>query len=876
MLIDKRQGWSKMELRKVTLVPFLLSVICSGALAQGADQGEADNSVAAPLMASPLGRADGASISGSGGNTFLGAPNAMPGTPANTQQPLPSRQGNPQDQPVNGTRQMQSLPPLPETLFQRFVREATGKPVELFGYKLFETARFPSVTDAPVPANYVLGPGDEIDLKVWGVIDFQSRLVIDRNGQVSVPKVGQITLAGIQSDKLESFLQARLSRVFANFQLSASVGRLRTIQVFVVGQARQPGAYVVSSLSTLVSALFQSGGPSAVGSMRSIQLMRSGKLIASVDLYRFITAGDTSSDVRLQPGDVVVVPPVGPRAAVVGALDVPAVFELKGQETLGQMLAHAGGVNALTALQKVQIEHLNPARAKGPRSVDLVPLDVTGLKTPIRDGDIVSLQKVMPDFSNAVTLRGNVAEPMRHAFVPGMRVADLIPDPQSLITRDYYHRHNRMVQFDPRPESGRDRSDNGAGTGQNLTPVLNNQGQLVWVDSSSRESREASQSREAGQSREGDGARDKAARKPDAAAVVQDMLMPLRSVPGNGVSAEAVRSSLSNLLDAINWDFAAIERLDAQAVKTRLIPFNLRKAIIDRDPAHNVELQPGDVVTIFNARDLPESVEKKTQFIRLAGEVKTPGIYELKPGETLSQLLDRAGGVSSYAFTYGTVFTRESTRKQQQENLARAVRQIEAYLNSSVVAAMQNLPGLADSAGASVNANALAQAQAASQIALLNRLKSSQPTGRMALDMDPVKPQWPDLVLEDGDQITIPARPSFVSLLGAVFAEASAIYKPNQSVKDYLDKAGLIEGADLDNVLVIRADGSIDGNGTSGASAWRSPVLSKKVYAGDTIFVPEKIDRRTAYNRFVQSAKDWTSILYQLGLGAAGIKVLSQ
>ena len=204
----------------------------------------------------------------------------------------------------------------------------------------------------PVPSAYVVGPGDDIDLKVWGSVDMAQRLTVDRNGQINIPKVGTVTVVGTRADQLEKTLKSHIGRVFNNFELNATLGRLRSIQVYVVGQAQRPGTYTLSSLSTLVNALFASGGPSANGSMRAIQLKRGGQLVATIDLYDFIAKGDKLNDPSLQPGDVIVIPPAGARVAITGAYDQAAIYEVKsGRNSVGDLLALGGGVPTLASPQ---------------------------------------------------------------------------------------------------------------------------------------------------------------------------------------------------------------------------------------------------------------------------------------------------------------------------------------------------------------------------------------------------------------------------------------------------------------------------------------------------------------------------------------------
>lgn len=281
----------------------------ASALSQGNASTQNSTSVEAPLLTGNLGKGiDANNLNGSGkesinGNTSIES--LSNGLKQGQLRNMSNQVGSGDPKPEVNNLQM---PPLSPTQFQEFVKEATGKSLSLYGYNLFEGNKFSSLTDVPVPANYVVGPGDEIDLKVWGMTDNMSRIPVDRNGQISIPKVGTITIAGTRADQLEPVLRSHFGKVFKNFEISANVGRLRSMQIFVVGQARKPGAYMVSSLSTLMGALFESGGPASTGSLRKIQLVRAGKLVSTLDLYNFIHTGDTSNDSRLLPGDVILIP----------------------------------------------------------------------------------------------------------------------------------------------------------------------------------------------------------------------------------------------------------------------------------------------------------------------------------------------------------------------------------------------------------------------------------------------------------------------------------------------------------------------------------------------------------------------------------------
>ena len=682
-----------------------------------------------------------------------------------------------------GVAQVIIDPKAEETEFQRFVQNSTGQALRLYGYELFnKPGSFAPVQAAPVPAGYILGPGDELVVQINGLAELSENLVIDRDGRVLIPKVGPLSLAGVALNNAEKVLAAHIGKVYRNFTVSVTLGRLRSIELFVTGQARQPGKHLVSSLSSLINALFETGGPSSNGSLRAIELRRAGKKVASVDMYAFLAQGDNSADVQLQSGDIIFIPPAGARVALLGIVNTPAIYELRGNESIKQILAMSGGLPTLAAPQKAQLERLDASRDIA-RYVEDFALDAKGLALVLKAGDVLKVFQISPQIANVVTLRGSVASPMRYPYRPGMKISDLIPDVNVLIQGDYYTRRNNMVQ---------------------------------------RET-------------------------------------------GKQISVDRVINSVKNLLEEINWDYAVIERLDANEVRSSLIPFNLAKAIKEKDPTNNLSLLPGDVVTIFSVTDLPVAAEKRSQYASISGEVVAPGVYQILPGETLPQIIKRVGGLTQGAFSFGMVFTRESTRLQQQENLNKSVRRLESDLSSQAISAGQN--------SSDPDKAAAMQAQLAGQKLLLARMKDLKASGRIALELDPMNPVLPPVHLEDGDQINVPAQPSFVGVFGEVFAESSFIHKPSNTVGDYLTKAGLTRDADTDNLLVIRADGTVEGNSNS---FWGTGLTSKKLNPGDSVFVPGVLDRRSAYSVFIQGFKDWTSILYQFGLSAAAIKTLRQ
>ena len=335
-------------------------------------------------------------------------------------------------------------PPEPDFEFQKFVTASLGYRLDVFGQNLFGKvpSTFAPLDRVPVTPDYLIGPGDELLIRAWGQIDVNYRAVVDRTGAIYIPRIGAITVAGLRYDQLNDALTRSVGRVFKNFELNVTMGQLRSIQVFVVGQVKRPGSYTVSSLSTLVNALFASGGPSNRGSMRRITLKRQGKDVTIFDFYDLIVSGDKSKDSQLLPGDVIYVPPVGRMVALAGSINTPAIYELKEHDQLNDVLVYAGGLTTTAGGQKAFVDRIDDHLTRRTAEFELTG---AGLKTELHDGDIVRFLHISPKFDNAITLRGNVAVPGRYPWHQGMRVKDLIPNREFLITQEYWKRQNKLA-----------------------------------------------------------------------------------------------------------------------------------------------------------------------------------------------------------------------------------------------------------------------------------------------------------------------------------------------------------------------------------------------------------------------------------------------
>ncbi len=734
---------------------------------------------------------DSISVSGDVNNDSVSTGFPQIGTPAKGQvsegikviESTP-RSENTGTQPVQDVRS-----PWKPDQFQSFVEAATGKRLEHYGHDLFKqsTLAFPPLQDTPVPSDYVIGPGDELLVRLTGTVELDVRVTADRNGLIHLSRIGAISVVGVRVAELEGYLRSKIAKLYKNFSISASLGQLRSMQIYVMGQARKPGAYVVSSLSTLVSAIFASGGPSATGSLRHIKLIRKDQQLAEIDLYALLGQGIKANDTRLQPGDVIVIPPAGPRVALLGAYNNPAIYELRGDgETIDQVMAYGGGMSVTTLPQLAMLERIS-VNSGGKRAVEQINLSRDRDRFLLMNGDVLTLMPISMQIGNAVTLRGHVATPFRYPHWSNMRVRDLFPDLAELQNSEYFKAKNDLINFE------------------------------------------------------------------------QGYLQP---APTEGASAMPKLKQL--VATTVNWDYATIERINQQTLRQELIPFNLREAIFKGDPAHNLVLMPGDVVTVYSTQDVGVPGAKETRMVRLEGEVAVPGVYQVGYGETLRELVVRIGGVTPDAYLFGSQFFRESVKQEQQRRWEENLNQLAAKVELTASNNAQDSFDTADLGATSISLDG--------QRKLVERLRKIKPEGRIALEILPGDGKVADIpavVLENGDHFIVPRMPPYVTVLGQVNNPGSFFYRTDKQVSDFLGLAGgPTKNASVSDLFVVHANGTV--SNASGGSWLDFGMSADDVQPGDTVVVPEKLERFS----WRRELKDWTSILYQFGLGAAGLKSL--
>lgn len=809
----------------------------------------------------------------------------------------------------------QNLPPEPLTEFQKFVASTTGQVLPIYGANLFRQvpSTFAPLDLTPVPPDYVIGPGDELRVRVWGQVNFRADVRVDRAGEVYLPQVGDVHVAGLPFSALDEHLRSAIGRIYRNFDLAADLGQIRSIQVYLAGEATRPGVYTVSSLSTLVDALFASGGPSPSGSLRHIELRRNGAVVSDFDLYALLIHGDKSKDVPLQSGDVIFIPAVGPQVAITGSVRDPAVYETHSGESLADLIADAGGASATVAETRVSIERVADHRD---RLTMEVAYNQQGLSTVLDDGDLVRLYSILPKYQKTVTLRGNTANPGHFEWRPGMHLSDLIPDKDSLVTRNYWWKRaqlgipgpefeplqyfpnlrqptspvdlpRRQLMGQPPPPPQPSVRGNGATTGAAPSPQTNPNplsSEQYPYDQYGNEQytydQYATDQYYGAQNYGNNGLPSQqvvngptdATGNPQASGAAPTRASSSTLASDQNALAtrtpSTTRTEVGPVAPDIDWNYAVIERLDPDTLKTSLITFDLGKLVLQHDASQDLALQPGDVVSVFSQADIRVPLAQQTKFVRLDGEFVHAGVYTVQPGETLRDLVRLAGGLTPNAYLYGSEFTRESTRIVQQHRLDEYLQTLELQIQRGNLA-------IAASPVSSAQDIASGSAAQTSEQQLLQQLRQMRATGRIVLEFRPGSTgldALPDITLEDGDHFIVPPRPSSVNVVGAVYDQNSFLFESARRAGTYLRLAGgPNRDADQKHVFIIRADGSVVSHEAENG-IWGNEFSTLRMNPGDTIVVPEKTFKPSALRGFL----DWSQLFSQFAFGAAALSVLTQ
>ncbi|MCG9729299.1 SLBB domain-containing protein [Shewanella sp. Isolate13] len=817
----------------------------------------------------------------------------------------------------------------------KFEEGADKAELKRFGYDLFagEPTTFAPVSDVPVPSEYLVGPGDNIKVQLFGKDNKEYDLVINREGVIQFPELGPISVAGLTFSELRESLSERISQQMIGIQSNITMGELRSIRIFVAGDAYKPGSYTVSSLSTITQALFVAGGVNEIGSLRNIQVKRNGKLVGSMDLYDLLLRGDASGDISLRSGDVVFIPSVGGLVSVTGEVRRPAIYELKKHETMAEVIEMAAGLKPGAYPRRSSVERFNANSLKSILNVDLT--SAKGKATKAVAGDVIRVKSATTQYEDAITVVGAVVRPGKYQWYQGQKISDLVPSiwgdlsvsvdlEYAIIVREINKQGDIQVyQFSPvkaingkvasqdLPLQARDKVIffNFSDLTQNryeLNKLVKERvkkvqslagNSLIGNDLFSAGFSQLNQQKFADRSELGGVAINSQVQEQDPTAkaikgevnkmlvnlfedsdliklsgemnrgeLLYPVVMKLNSQgrAGKGVQAVAINGRVNNpgiyplsvnarikdlVMAAGGLEEGAYTlraeltstytTADGSAIKHTNIAL---ESALQGDAAQNIALKGRDILTVMTTPDWQDN-----KSVEIRGEVKFPGTYNIRRGETLADVLKRAGGFTEYAYLPSSVFVRESVRQQEQLEIKKLADQLRRDIATRGVSKDGNVINYSDAQ------------------MMLTDLETIKAVGRLVVDLSAISVgiKQADLQLEDQDVLYIPSTKQTIAVMGEVQHAATHRFKEGQTIDQYLAMSGgARERADDDRTYVIKADGSVM---LPSRSMWFSSETS--LQPGDTIIVPLDTEYKDNLTLWTQV----TSIIYNTAVAFATV-----
>jgi protein involved in polysaccharide export with SLBB domain len=680
--------------------------------------------------------------------------------------------------------------------------------------------------DLPVGPDYVLGSGDALVLNMWGSMAQRLNRTVDRQGEIAVPEAGTVAVAGLPIAQAQNLIQATLATQFKGEHVEISLARVRTVRVYVVGDVQRPGGYDLSSLSTPLNALYAAGGPTSKGSLRIARQYRGSQLVREIDLYEFLLNGVRSQMDRLLAGDSILVPPAGPQVSVGGAVRRPAIYELKGEENLEQVLNLAGGTLVSANLKQISVERVETHERRTMLNVQPTADAKPGsefMSFRVQDGDKVIVAPILPYNEQLVYLDGHLYRPGKYPYHEGMTVNDLLKSYQDVMPEPSDHAEIiRLQPPDFRPET----------ISFNLADVLTGDDPISLqpfdvVRVFSRYSIDAPRVSIRGE-----------VLRPGTYPLSQGMTVAGLVRMAGGFKRSAFRG---------NADLTSYVVKDGEKVVTEHSVVALSKAL-DGDKTEDVALKPGDVLGIRQIagwKDIGASVT-------VQGEVMFAGTYGIEEGERLSSVLRRAGGFRGEAYPAAAVLDRQQVKEIGEESRREMIRRVE-----------ETAPRLGSSLQSAQEQSTMLQAMQQQQQQVLASLRSHPASGRLVIRITSDIAKWEntpsDVEMRAGDTLVIPKRPDFVTVTGQVYSPVAITFSPSRNAGWYLERAGgATESGNKKGILILRANGSVVGkkSGPFGGS-----VLSTRLQPGDSIIVPEKpVGGSQAWKNVIAAAQIMSSV----------------
>jgi protein involved in polysaccharide export with SLBB domain len=730
--------------------------------------------------------------------------------------------------------------PSAKALYSQFPEDVKG--LTRFGSEIFRPdvvglSQFPM--DLPAGSEYVLGPGDNLSLDIWGGVSQRLTRTVDREGRVALPETGPVVVAGLTVTQAEKLIQSRLEPQFRNAKVDLAVKRVRTVRIYVVGDVQRPGAYDISALSTPLNALYAAGGPTPTGSLRVIKHMRGQNLLGEMDLYDLLLRGVRRGIEHLEPGDTILVPPVGPLVAVSGSVRRPAIYELLAATQLADVLEMAGGVPVSASMDNIKVERIEAHKkrlmldVKLPGGAGDLPLRQAVGPFWVKDGDRVSVSPILPFSDRTIYLQGHVYHPGSYPYRDGMQVTDLLHSYQDVLPEPATHAEIvRLLPPDFHPVTIE--FNLASALAGDTTETLQ---QLDTVRIFGRYEVDAPK-----------------------VAIHGEVLRPGDYPMSAGMTAASLVKMAGGFKRSAYKDTASLASYvveNGQRVTTDQQTVRIGAAVAGEQSA-DARLKPGDVLTVLQIPGWSEIGRS----VSITGQVTYPGNYGINEGERLSTFLKRVGGFTSSAYPEGIVLEREAVRKLEEAGRQELIQKLETTGATLKISANATGKDEAD----------IRQAVLQQQAQAIAGLQKQRAPGRLVVTITNNISEWEntpsDIVLQGGDNIIIPKMPTFVVSYGQVYNANAITYKPGKTADWYLQQSGgPTELANKKGIYIIRANGSVVSASLPG-SLFTGGVLKTRMNPGDVVVVPEKfVNGSSAWKTTLETA----SFLATLAIAAAAI-----
>lgn len=684
----------------------------------------------------------------------------------------------------------------------------------------------------PVSPDYVIGPGDTLIINIWGSVQESLPVEVDREGKIILPKAGPLYVWGLKLSETETRIKERLDRYYTNFYMDLSMGKLRDIQVYVMGEVDRPGAYKVSSQASIFQALYAGGGPTKLGSLRKIKLIHPDGKDEIIDLYPFLLQGKMIRPARVQSGDTIFVPAIGDVVAIAGNVKRPAIYETKSEILLQDLLSFSGGITPTGDLQRLQVERIQNNERRIMLDIELNRTELGEFSLEdinMRNGDLVIVSPIVRLKHDFVSVIGNLERPGDYALSEDMKVSDLLKRAKGFLPATYLYRAELARVTKDRTRQIIPVNLDSITLGEESEDIFLNEWDILLVYAESQIQPPAFV--------EVDGA----INRPGKYELTPKMKVSDLIFKAGGVKPDEVIRG-AELFHIMPGEQPVVREIGVKKASGMEI-------VVDKD----IILRAGDALFV---KSEPRLTQRRK--VTIKGEVAFPGTYSVREGEKISSLIERAGGYTEEAFLDGAFFTRKSIREMQEKMRERFIeRENKSILEEQQAILLRRESGLD-------------KGMVAESIKMrretLDFIEAAEMEGRMVIRLKSVaelKGSKYDILLEGGDSLTIAQTPSAITVMGSVNNPTSVRFEPGKGLEYYIRRTGgMTKHADKPGIYVIKANGE----------AVSKFMMSKNIQMGDTIVVPQEFRYWTPPGQLL---RDTVEILSRIAIGVGIIAALN-